>query len=86
MTGAVPNALYRRITAASHSIDCFDVNHNGASAFAAHFALRHVGRRSALFRKSVSEGDPLLKKSAPFEPIVNPTIRSATAAGIDTSP
>jgi hypothetical protein len=52
MTGAVPNALYRRITAASHSIDCVirtvDVNHNGASAFAAQFALRHFGRSAAL--------------------------------------
>jgi hypothetical protein len=33
------------------------------------------------------EGDPLLKKSAPIELIVNPTIRSATAPGTDlTSP
>jgi hypothetical protein len=36
-----------------------------------------------LFRKSGSEGDPRLKKSAPIELVVNPTIRSATAAGID---
>jgi hypothetical protein len=45
-------------------------------------------KRSALegdpfSKKSASEGDPLLKKSAPVELIVNPTIRSATAAGID---
>jgi len=33
----------------------------------------------------VSEVDPLLKKRAPIELIVNPTIRSATAAG-STSP
>ena len=31
----------------------------------------------------VSEVDPLLKKRAPIELIVNPTIRSATPAGID---
>jgi hypothetical protein len=36
-----------------------------------------------LFRKSASEGDPLLKKSAAIELIVSPTMRSATAAGID---
>jgi hypothetical protein len=36
-----------------------------------------------LFKKSALEGDPLFKKSAPIELIVNPTIRSATAAGID---
>jgi hypothetical protein len=51
MTGAVPNALYRRITSTSHSIDCVirtvDVNHNSASAFAAQFALCHFGRRPA---------------------------------------
>jgi hypothetical protein len=45
-------------------------------------------RRGALegdspVKKSVSEADPLFKKSAPIELIVNPTIRSATAAGID---
>jgi hypothetical protein len=51
MSGAVPNALYRRITPTSHSIDCVihtvDVNHNSASAFAAQFALRRFGRRLA---------------------------------------
>jgi hypothetical protein len=42
-----------------------------------------------LFKKTASEGGPfseggpLFKKSAPSELIVNPTIRSAVAAGID---
>jgi len=42
-----------------------------------------ASEEGSLLKKSVSEGDPLLKKSAPIELIVNPTIRSATAAGID---
>jgi hypothetical protein len=44
---------------------------------------RGVLEGDSLVKKSVSEGDPLFKKSAPIELIVNPTIRSATAAGID---
>jgi hypothetical protein len=38
---------------------------------------------SSLLKVRVSEVDPLLKKRAPIELIVNPTIRSVTAAGID---
>jgi hypothetical protein len=37
----------------------------------------------SLLKRRVSEVDPLLKKRAPIELIVNPTIRNATAAGID---
>jgi hypothetical protein len=36
-----------------------------------------------LLKSGASEEDSLLKKSAPIELIVNPTISSATAAGID---
>jgi hypothetical protein len=44
---------------------------------------RGASEEDSLLKMSVSGGDPLLKKSAPIELIVNPTIRSATAAGID---
>jgi hypothetical protein len=42
-----------------------------------------ISEGDPLFKKSGSEGDPLLKKSAAIELIVSPTMRSATAAGID---
>jgi hypothetical protein len=38
---------------------------------------------SSLSKMRVSEVDPLLKKRAPIELIVNPTISSATVEGID---
>ena len=52
ISGGVPNALYRRITATCHSIDRVvvprNVDNNGTGAFAAHFALRHFGNRTAV--------------------------------------
>src|SRR6266487_3670008 len=69
MSGAVPNVLYRRITSTSHSIDCvirtLDVNDNSASALAAHFALRHLGRRPALQKERLGRR-PALQKECPY--------------------
>jgi len=97
MSGAVPNTLYRRITSTSHSIDrvirTIDVNHNSANDFASSspcaisegdLLLKGGASEEGPFLKtSVSEGESFLKKSAPIELIVSPTIRSPTAAGID---
>jgi hypothetical protein len=69
MSGTVPNTLYRRVTSTGHSIDgvirTVDVNDNSPSALAAHFALRHFGRRPVLQKERFGRR-PAVKKERPY--------------------
>ena len=68
MSGAVPNALDRRVTSTSHSVYCVirtvDVNDNSPSALASHLALRHFGRRSALQKDGLGRRSALGRRPA----------------------